>query len=330
MAKYQFLYDLKTPEKTWRGSGKHYFKNGEVSSEAGRITDMEGPHGLYWCLDTIMHKVPADTDPDIDHMPHYHVHGYETFFVDSGSLYLYINGQRAEAKKGDIVHLQAGQAHGMLFKEEVKWRGTYHDYQVYHEAGDVRRVHEYLPETKDDPDLNALMPRGEMDNIPLEPFLYTDVPTEQCLGIKNISRPHASYDMFPGLSLKVVVERWENGGTKEMVCAVMEPGFTAEWVKYPKLRELLYVRSGKVKFTVLGEEFIADDECVVDIPRFAPHSIEVLEHSEVYDMGGQSYWSLFMQNYASILKHKPDTLTPEKLDELKKKFDIQIKSIGMK
>ena len=33
MAKYQFLYDLKTPEKTWRGSGKHYFKNGEVITQ---------------------------------------------------------------------------------------------------------------------------------------------------------------------------------------------------------------------------------------------------------------------------------------------------------
>ena len=115
-----------------------------------------------------------------------------------------------------------------------------------------------------------------------------------------------------------------------MPCAVMEPGFTAEWVQYPKLRELLFLRKGKVKFTVLGKEFIADDECVINIPRFAPHKIEVLEHSELYDLGGQSYWSLFLQCYESVRKFHPDQLTAEKVAELKKKFDIQIDKIGMK
>ena len=130
--------------------------------------------------------------------------------------------------------------------------------------------------------------------------------------------------------MKVVVERWENGGVKEMVCAVMEPGFTAQWVKYPPLKELLFVRKGKVKFTVLGKEFIADDECVVCIPRFAPHSIEALESSEVYDLGGQSYWSLFLQNYTSVKTLSPERLTKETVETLKKKFDIQIAEIGRK
>ncbi|MBR5702387.1 MAG: hypothetical protein IKX47_07950, partial [Oscillospiraceae bacterium] len=135
---------------------------------------------------------------------------------------------------------------------------------------------------------------------------------------------------LPGCSVKVLVERWENGGVKELDCAVMEPGFTAEWVKYPPLRELLYVRSGKVKFNILGQEFIADDECVVSIPRFAPHSLEALEHSEVYDLGGQSYWSLFFQSYEYIRTKEPERLTPETVEALKKKFQVQIKSIGYK
>ena len=94
-------------------------------------------------------------------------------------------------------------------------------------------------------------------------------------------------------------------------------------MKYPPLRELLYVRSGKVKFTVLGQEFIADDECVVNIPRFAPHSLEALEHSEVYDLGGQTYWSLFFQSYAYIRTKEPERLTPETVEALKKKFQVQ-------
>ena len=38
MANYTFLYDLKTPETTWRGSGKHTWPSGKVASEAGLIT----------------------------------------------------------------------------------------------------------------------------------------------------------------------------------------------------------------------------------------------------------------------------------------------------
>ena len=88
MAKNEFLFDLKTPETTWRGSGKHFFPNGKEASEAGMITSAEGPHGLYWCLDTIMHKVPEEYMDTWD-MPHFHVRGYETFFVDSGKVYIY-------------------------------------------------------------------------------------------------------------------------------------------------------------------------------------------------------------------------------------------------
>ena len=329
MANYTFLYDLKTPETTWRGSGKHTWPSGKVASEAGLITDAVGPHGLYWFLDTIMHEVPEEMRATWQ-MPHYHVHGYETFFVDSGSLYLFINGQRVLCKPGDIVHLQAGQAHGMLFMEETKWRGTYHDFEVYPENTDIGRVKQFMPELKDDPELNALAYRGEMDSVVLpEPFVYKDVPVEQCLAVKHMDRPHASYE-FPGCSVKVLVERWENGGTKELIGAVCEPGFTAEWVKYPKLRELLYVRKGKVKFTILGQEIIADDECILDIPRFAPHKLEVLEKAEIYDVVGQSCWSLFLQAYNSICTLNPDKKTPEYIEKLKKRFDIQIDKIGMK
>ena len=330
MEKNEFLYDLKTPETTWNGSAKTIAPDGTVRSEAGRITNAEGPHGLYWCLDTVMYKNPEGTDFTKTLMPHYHLHGYETFFVDSGKLWLYINGQRALAQKGDIVQLQAGQNHGMGWIEEVKWRGTYHDFFTYPEFGDVARVKAAMPELADDPELNAFATRGFMDHINTEPFLTEEVPTEQCQAIKNIERPHARYDFFPGLSFRVVVERWENGGVKELDCAVMEPGFTAEWVKYPPLRELLYLRKGKIKFNVLGKEFTADDECVIDLPRLAPRSMEVLEHSELFDLSGQSWYSLFLQDYASIRAYDPDRLTPEKVEELKKHYDIQIAKIGMK
>ena len=328
MEKNEFLFDLKTPETTWKGGVAHsYFPNGEVSSDVGTITDAEGEHGLYWCLDTVMHKNPAEMDPAVTAMPHFHWRGYETFFVDSGSLYLYIDGKKALAKTGDIVHLQAGQSQGMFFLEDVKWRGTYHDFFTYPEAGDVGRVKRLLPGLADDPELNALSTRGFMDSNRIEPFLCREVPTADCHAIKNPQRPHAAYE-FPGVSFRIIVERWENGGVKELECALMEPGFSARWVKYPPLRELFYVRSGKVKFTIGGVEFIADDECVVDAPRFLPRGIEVLEKTEMYDLGGQPYWSLFLQNYVSIQHYDPARLTPENLKALKERFHVQIESIS--
>ena len=327
--KNEFLFDLKTPETTWKGVAHSYFANGQVSSDVGSITSAEGEHGLYWCLDSLMHKTPDGDKVEKTPMPHFHWRGYETFFVDSGSLYLYIDGMKAKATKGDIVHLQAAQSQGMLFLDDVKWRGTYHDFETYPESSDVGRVKRMMPELADDPELAALGARGFMDSNPIEPFLCREVPTEQCSAIKNISRPHASYE-FPGCSFKIVVERWENGGVKELDCAVMEPGFTATWTKYPPLRELFYLRSGKVKFNICGQEFIADDECVINAPRYAPRSIEVLEKAEMYDLGGQPYWSLVLQNYASIQHYDPARLTAEKIAELKTKFHIQIESIGMK
>ena len=329
MEKNEFVYDLKTPETTWSGSSST-IKEGVKRSTAGLITNAEGPHGLYWCLDTVMYKNPEGTDFTKCQMPHYHLHGYETFFVDSGKLWLYINGQRALAQTGDIVQLQAGQNHGMGWLEDVKWRGTYHDFFTYPEFGDVARVKAAMPELADDPELNSYATRGFMDHIDTEPFLCEEVPTEQCQAIKNIERPHAAYDFFPGLSFRVVVERWENGGVKELDCAVMEPGFCVEWQRIPPLRELLYLRKGRIRFKVMGKEFEADDECVIDLPRYAPRSFEVLEHSELFDMSGQSYYSLFFQDYAAIRHYDPARLTPETVEGLKKKYDVQIARVGMK
>ncbi len=324
----EYLFDLKTPETTWKGIANSYFSTGEVSSKVGSVIPPEGEHGLYWMLDTVMYKMPDVLDIKVEHMPHVHKYGYETFFVDSGSLWLFINGQKCLCKPGDIVHLQAGQAHGMYFLEDTKWRGTYHDYIMPSDGLAVGLVMAKVPGAANDPELAALNPPS--DHIKLEPFNYKEAPAEECLAIKNPDRPWAEYK-FDGVTMKVIVERWENGGVKELCCAVMEPGFTAEWVKYPTLREEYYVRKGKVKFNIMGEEFIADDECVVNVPKFAPHSIEVLEKTEMYELGGQTQWSLFLQNYDSIKAFDPERLNDaEAMAALKKKFDVNIKSIGMK
>ena len=331
MSENEYLIDLNAQWATLPAAQRshNFFPNGQVASEAHLVTPAEGPHGLYWMLDTMMYKNPAEMDDAVTPMSHFHYRGYETFFIDSGSLYLYINGQKVLVKKGDIIHLQPGQSQGMFFLDDVKWRGTYHDFEVYPEGRDVMRVKAKMPELASDPALDALMPRGFMDSNKMEPFLTEPAPVEQCTAVKNLSRPHARYD-FPGCSMNIVVERWENGGVKELDCAVLEPGFTAEWEQYPSIKELFYVRSGKVKFRIMDKEFVAGDECVVIAPRFAPRCLEALERTELYELGGQAWWSLFLQSRASILHYDPARLTPETLRALKERFRIPIARIGMK
>lgn len=325
----EFLFDLKKPEESWKGVSYSKRADGSVGSTVGSILPPEGPRWMFWVLDTVMHAHPEGTDFDKAQMPHYHNAGYETFFVDSGKLWLYINGQKALAQKGDIIQLMAGQNHGMGWIEDVKWRGTYHDLLVPSTTGDVRTLLKHMPELEGDAEVKAL-DKG-MDHEDSEPFVCVEVPTEQCQAIKNPSRPHATYsDLFEGVTLKTIVERWENGGAKEMILAELQPGFTAEWCKYPNLHEVFYLRKGKIKFKVYNEEFIADDECVINIPRFAPHSFEVLEPSDLYDMGGQTWWSLFFQDVQSIKKYDPARLTPETMAKLKERYHCNIASIGMK
>lgn len=123
------------------------------------------------------------------------------------------------------------------------------------------------------------------------------------------------------------METWQMPHYHVHVC---EPGFTAERVKYSPLRELLYVRKSKVKFAVPGQKFIADDECVADVPRFTPRSIEVQEHSEICDLGGRSCRSVFLQCVQSIRVNGPERYNEENTERLKKRFGIHVKSIGMK
>jgi mannose-6-phosphate isomerase-like protein (cupin superfamily) len=276
-----------------------------------------------------MYAMPPGTDPDKNHMPHEHRYGYETFFVDSGKMWLYIDGMKCLVTKGDILHLQAAQTHGMAFIEDVKYRGTYHDLKVDPDMPALNNIIEHIPEVKDDPEFMNLMPsvKSGLDMIPREPLLFREVPAEQCRAVRNPKRPLAEYRL-DGVTMKILTERWENAGANELCCAEMEPGFTAEWMKYPKNRELLYLRKGKIRFKVMNEEFVAYDECLINIPKFAPHSLQVLEKSELYDLGGLTFWSSFLHDYMSIKVNDPDRLMPEVINELKDKFNCQIKRIG--
>ena len=154
----EFMIDLNNNPEAWKNTAKTIRPDGKVASSVASIIPGEGPRNLFWVLDTVMFANPEGSDPDKDHMPHVHRYGYETFFVDSGNMILYIDGMKCRATKGDILHFQANQIHGMSFIEDVKYRGTYHDYVFSPDSAAYGKVIARMPEAATDPDLTKLMP----------------------------------------------------------------------------------------------------------------------------------------------------------------------------
>jgi len=91
---------------------------------------------------------------------------------------------------------------------------------------------------------------------------------------------------------------------------------------------MYYIREGEVKFKIYNEEFTAKSECIVRIPSFAHYTAEALVDSDVYDVGGLPRWYAYLQDRESIMTLDPDRWAkPETKAELKKKFNVEIKSI---
>ena len=70
---------------------------------------------------------------------------------------------------------------------------------------------------------------------------------------------------------------------------------------------------------------------MVKIPRYAQYTMEVLEDSVIYDVGGQTQWFLFFEEYKSYRKFSPEKFNnPEAMAALKAKHSCEILEIGMK
>ncbi len=79
------------------------------------------------------------------------------------------------------------------------------------------------------------------------------------------------------------------------------------------------------------EEFTAYPECLVKIPKFADHSLQVLSKAVMYDIGGLTRWQALLEDYTSIRTYDPDRAKdPEAMERLKAKYGCLIQSFGVK
>ena len=300
--------------------------DGYIMEHQHTIFMPEGPRRQFTMTDSIMCKTRPGSDP------HFHEHciGYEVFFVDSGGMDIYINHQKAYIKPGSLLFLQPHQAHGMIFHEDVKYRGFFHDlpYNEEGEAGMLLR--KYHPEFMDDPEFpQEISPMR--DFYMREPYYnYKEVPPEECKPIRHRDRPMAQFEL-PGATFKMLTGRWEHAGLCEVWCFEMKKGFYAESYPYPGDVDLYYVTEGEVKFKVYDEEFIAKTEHLVKIPKYASRSFEVLADAVMYDIGGRPRWDAYFTDRESVMALDPERAAkPETLDEIRKKFGIPYREFGVK
>ena len=316
----QYVFDL-NDENNFIAPQEMKRPDGRVFETQHTILMPENPRRNFTMTDSVMLKTPTLDPPGM----HEHYEGYEIFFVDSGGMDIYVNKQKAYIKPGSILFCQPYQAHGAYFRDDVKFRGFFHDlpYNEEGEAGQLLR--------KSNPDF-MLDPEFPQDNAPMRDFInrepaynFKEVPPEECSCIRHKERPMAQFEL-EGCTAKMITARWENGGLCEMWCFEMKQGFFAESDRYPKVTDLYYVTEGEIKFKVYDEEFIAKAEHVVKIPRYAPRSFEALTDAVMYDVGGMPLWFSYFVDRESILGLDPERAKdPETWVALRMKFNIHYK-----
>ncbi len=318
----KFVIDLKD-EANWLHPTKGFNPDGSVSEDGRGIIGTEDPEGRYTFTDSLMYKSP---DNGAYALLHEHWKAYETFFVESASMYFFINGKKTLVEAGKMIHMQPYQAHSFIFNGDVQYRGTFLNWNVGSDPDAATEMEARFPEAKKDPKLLDLL----MKNLDLHIRGIAEceeVPPEQVYEVKDPARPMAEFKL-DGAVMKMMVGRWEYGGRKEIWRAEMEPGFHVEWDEYPESKDLFYVQSGKVKFKIYGEDYVAGSESLVKIPTFAPRSFEVLEDTVMYDVGGITRWYALCQDYSTLKKYQPEKATREAFDQMRKQFGCGVKSYG--
>jgi quercetin dioxygenase-like cupin family protein len=316
--KHKYLIDM-TNKDNWMYPTNGYSADGSISEEQRTINLPEGIDRMYAFTDSVMYPSPPPDGKSV--FMHSHKDGYETFFVESGGMDLYIDNQKAYVGPGSIVHLQPYEPHGMTFHKHTIYRGMFHDWNCIDDSVATNLLESYYPDAKKDAEFFSLL-LSNIDMVMHEPAVYNEVPVEQMRPVRHPDRPLTQFSL-EGVTMKMLTARWENGGKKELWRFEMKKGFRVEWEGHPAMQDMFYVQSGRIKFKVYDSEFEAAKDCLVKIPKYAPHSFEVLEDADMYDVGGQAHWFLFLSDWFSLRKYAPERAAdPEEMKKLKKKYGV--------
>lgn len=259
-----------------------------------------GPYEKNEMSDTIYHAGDSAAY-------HQHAEGYETFFIVKGAVEVNIRSKRCVLSPGDIIHLVPNTPHGFVYLEEgTVWRELFQGVNMA--QGTVNKNH-----IKDNFDGLYFQPEfrrkylGLAKNIARQAPVCQDVPKESLHEIRTPDFAFNQYN-FPGVELKLKVGRWECANVKEIWHASLKKGVKIAWDEPYGEWELFYVTEGKIKFTVMGEEFVAGPDSIVHIPPYHTHSIEVLEDGALYDCGCPVNLLALLEDYTAFMAREPARL----------------------
>ena len=320
---YQYLYDI-NDKKNWLSPILQKEPNGDVWEDAHTIQGAIGPKSLYRMTDSVFYPQPAS------HI-HFHHKAHEIFFWSMSDFYLYIDGKKTRIEPGCITLFRPYEPHGFEFFAPTRKVSFFHGMENSQEdvlAGGLLR--ERRPLARSSPEFPI---KGTMlpDFVEIDPPAdLEEVPWQSLPNVRTIDTPQYVMD-FDGISMRMIFARWENSGNAEIWGAKMQKGVTVKSNLYPLKMEMFYVTEGAVKFHIYDDEFIAHKECMVKIPKYAQYTMEVLEDSVIYDVGGQTQWFLFFEEYKSYKKFSPEKFNdPEAMAALKRKHSCEILEIGKK
>ncbi len=329
---YQYLYDL-NDQKNWINPKLIRRPDGTVSEDIHIIQFSQGANSLFRVTDSTLFP-PSSGEPEIRH--HLHHGAFEFFYWLTGSQDWCVNNKVARVDPGFFTIVHPYDRHGGIFFEPSRKIGFFHNMPLSKDDSDAGvLLDEYRPGARLSPDFPK--PTDSISGPPIgdvysaePPTELERVPWEEMPNIRHISKPLAEFKL-DGVTMKMLTSRWENWGVLEVWGAEMEKGFYAEWNRFPLNHEMYFITEGKVKFKVYDEEFVAHKECIVKIPKYAEHSIEVLEDAVMYDVGGQTYWFEYLMDLFSIKKKDPARYNdPAAMAQLKKIHGCEIKTIGRK
>ena len=215
---------------------------------------------------------------------HEHLEGCETFFIAEGEWEFISLGRKLTLRPGDLLHVQPFQGHAFRPLSSnsrliVMFQGM--DMRYAKERSDYMQAH--FPEIAGTPEFKNQMqlhthaqPRDNSYYYDIAP--EGDSPAHRRFG-EGI-RSHA----LPGMTLNLIIARYETHGVKEVWEACMKSGLRMEFATPRYDHRLFWVREGKIKFNIDGTEFAAGPDMLVYVPPFHTFTLETVEDSDMVDL----------------------------------------------
>ena len=237
-----------------------------------------------------------------------------------------VNGQRFTAQAGDIIHLTPYTSHGFRFLEEgTIWRELFQEIDMSGGILEKNLVKKNYPQLLEDEEFLSMYRAGK--SLSRETPVPVDVPREQVPQLRTPDFAIVRHE-GEGFSLKLKVGKWETNGCKEIWQADLKQGLFVDYA-YPHAGyELLYVKSGKLKVTIMDKTYVVEGDTLIDIPPYHTYSLRALEDTSLYNYGGQHDLMALLEDLRSVKEHDPKRIEKRE-DYLKflRKYGVYATSI---